>query len=106
MDLAIRVGRYDLVHEIQELSPPPSRVVSRYDLPSGDIEGRKQRCRSVPFVAVTEPVQGLAIRQSKPTLGSLQRLYGRLFHRCTIPTHSPADSNTTHNVCCLRTKLR
>src|SRR5436309_254241 len=63
MDLSIRVGRYDLIHEIQKLPPAPPVVVTGNDLPGGDVESGKQGRSTVALIAVTGSIQRLAIGQ-------------------------------------------
>ena len=69
VDLPIRVRRHDLVHEVQELSAPPPIIVTCNDLPGNDVKRCKQRGRAVPFVAMAEPIQCLAVGESQPALG-------------------------------------
>jgi len=81
MQIAVWVGAHDLVHEIQEFSPPPSVVMARKDLSGSDVEGREQRGGAVPLVAVATSVQCLAIGEAEPPLRALQGLdRGLLIH--------------------------
>ena len=79
VDLATAVLGYDIVHEIQKLSSPVSRIMTYLDLTGGDFQGGQQSTGAMPFVAVAESVQGLATRQSQPSLCPLKNLYVRLF---------------------------
>src|SRR5207253_4483368 len=74
VNFAIRVGGYDLIHEVQKLSSPAAVVVTREDLPGGDIEDREQSGCAVPLIAVAESIQGLAIGQTEPSFRTFQRL--------------------------------
>jgi hypothetical protein len=61
VDVAVRVGGYNLIHEIQKLSPPPAMVMACDDLPGSDVESRKQGRGPVPrtpfAVCVPQTVQ-------------------------------------------------
>ena len=78
VDFALRVLGHDLVHEIEKFATAAARIVPCFDLASSDVQRcEKSRC-SVPFVAMAEAVQGLAVRQPKIALRPLQRLNVRL----------------------------
>src|ERR1035441_7522139 len=40
--ITIRISDHDLIHEVQNLSPPPSVVVAGHDLSGSDVEGGEQ----------------------------------------------------------------
>lgn len=79
VQFAVRVGRHNLIHEIQKLSPPPPVVVARNDLSGSDVEGCEQGSSAVPLVSVAESIQSLAIGEAEPPLRTLQGLDRRLF---------------------------
>src|ERR1700677_601101 len=70
VDVAVRVGGYNLIHEIQKLSPPPAMVMACDDLPGSDVESRKQGRGPVPLVPVAEAIQRLAVGEAQPALRS------------------------------------
>src|ERR1700683_1296666 len=74
MQITVRIGGHDLVHEIQKLPPPPSVVMARDHLSGSDVEGSKQSGGAVPLVAVATSIQRLAIGETKPPLRTLQGL--------------------------------
>src|SRR5215831_15582183 len=74
MDLAAAVLGDDIVHEIEKLSSPSSRIMAHPPLTGGNLQGSKQSAGAMPFVAVAESVQGFAVRQSQPSLRPLQNL--------------------------------
>ena len=78
---AIRVLRYHLVHEVEELAAPPPRVVAGLDQAAGHFQGGEQCGGAVTLVAVREAGQRFAIGQAQPALRALQRLdRGLLVH--------------------------
>ena len=56
MNLPVRIGRHNLVHEFQKFPTAAPIVMARLDLPSGDVESRKQRRRAVSLIAMTESI--------------------------------------------------
>ena len=64
MDLAARVLGHNLIHELQELTPPSTAVMRRLHLSGGDLKLGKQGGRAVTLIAVAESVHGLSIRQT------------------------------------------
>src|SRR5215472_1886244 len=106
MDCPGRVLRDDLVPEIEKLAAPAPGVVSRLDLSGGHLKSREQRGRSVPFIAMAEPVYRFSVRQPKVALRPLQRLnvrflvdtdHHRFFRRIQIQAN---------HIGCLGSKLR
>src|SRR6516165_3982128 len=79
VDVAAAVLGDDIVHEIEELSSASSRIMPYPNLASCDLQGGEQSAGSMTLVAVTESVQGLAVRQPQPSLCPLQNLNVRLF---------------------------
>src|SRR5436305_15168873 len=60
MDLAARVLGHNLIHELQELTPPSTAVMCRLHLSSGDLKRGKQGGRAVTLIAVAESVHCLS----------------------------------------------
>ena len=72
--LAVRKGRGDAVHKVEKLDPATAFRMRCDDLPGGDFERRKQRCRSMPLVIVALAGQSAAVGQLQIALRSLQSL--------------------------------
>src|SRR6266566_7514532 len=106
MDLSIRVGRYDLIHEIQKLPPAPPVVVTGNDLPGGDVESGKQGRSTVALIAVTGSIQRLAIGQSQPALRPFQSLDGWFFIHTQYQRVLRRVQIQPYNVGCFRTEFR
>jgi hypothetical protein len=106
VDFLSRIFRHDLIHEIEELAPPPSRVMAGFHLARHDIEGSKQRGRSVPLIAVAEAVHGFSVGQSKVALGSLQSLNMRFLINTDNYSFLRRIQIETDHIGCLRAELR
>jgi hypothetical protein len=65
VDLAIRVIGHDRVHEVEELDPSPSPVVSRLDLARGNVEGGEECRGAVPLIVV-------AVSRQRASVGSFR----------------------------------
>ena len=74
MNLLARMLADHLIHEIEKLSPPASRIVTGLDLPGGYIQSRKQGGSPVPLVIMAETTQRPAPRNLQVPLSPLQRL--------------------------------
>src|SRR5262245_57184998 len=82
MHLPFRMLTDDLVHEVEKLATPSSRVVAGLNLSSGHIQSRKQSGRSMPLVIMTESTQRPASRKLQVSLSPFQGLDMRLLiHR-------------------------
>src|SRR5215472_16276599 len=77
MNLSTGVVGYDFIHEIQQVPPATPGVVHGLDQSGGNLQGRQQSRRAMSFVAVTEPVDRLTVRQAQIAWGSLPSLHGR-----------------------------
>ena len=82
VDLAVRVIGHDLVHEVEELDPPPAPIVSCLDLARGNVEGGEEGRRAVPLVVVAVARERAAVRQPEIALRPLERLDVRLLVDC------------------------
>ena len=74
MDLAVRIGGDDLVHEAEELDAPAPLLVGHGHLAGGDVEGGGTGSRCVALVIVAVAGQRPAVGQLQIALGTLQRL--------------------------------
>ena len=73
VDLLLRVVGNQIIHEVQELTPPAAFVVPSFDLPRGHFERRKERRGTMSFVGVGKPHHRLAVGQSEVSLRPLAR---------------------------------
>ena len=60
MQVAVRMVRHDLVHEVQELASPTAGIVAGFHLSGGHVQSREQGGRPVACVAVVETGERLA----------------------------------------------
>ena len=81
--MQVLIGMFidQLVHEMEKLAPPSSRIMARANLTGSDVEGSKQGGGSMPLVIVTEASQGSAVGKLQIPLPSLQGLNVGLFRR-------------------------
>ncbi len=78
MDLALRVGGHDLVHEVEELDPPAATIVAGPNLAAGDVEGGEQRRRAMALVVVAAAGERAPALELEGALRPLERLDVRL----------------------------
>ena len=78
MQLARRMGRHHLLHEIQKLPPATPLIMPGLHLARGRGQRGKERAGAVPCVFMGEARQGPTVRQSQPALRPLQGLDARL----------------------------
>src|SRR5271157_483194 len=77
--LLFRVLCHDLIHEVQKLPAPAARIVSHFYHASSHFKSSEQCGSAMAFVFVIEPPECLPVRKTKPSLGPLKGLNGRLF---------------------------
>ena len=82
VDVAIGVIGHDLVHEVEELDPPPLTVVAGLDLAGSNVERGKEGRRAVPRIVMAVAGEGAAIRQLEIALRPFQGLDVRLLVDC------------------------
>jgi len=74
VELTVWKSRSDAVHEVEKLDAAAAFRMRCDDLPGGDFERRKQRCRSMPLVIMALAGQSAAVGQLQIALRSLQSL--------------------------------
>ena len=78
MELAIREGGKEAVHEAEKLHTPPPLGMRGNDRSSGDFERCQQGRGAVPLVVAAVASQGTSIRQLQIALRPFQCLNRRL----------------------------
>src|SRR5512136_1646845 len=78
MQLLVGILCYDAIHEVKELPPPSSAIVTDLHQSRRHLQGGKQGGSAMAFVLMAESSQGVSVRQTQPALSSLQSLNGRL----------------------------
>jgi len=78
MELAMRMGFDDPVHEVEEFEAPAALVVAGSNLAVGEVEGGKQGRGAVALVMMRLAAERPAVRQPELALGALERLNVRL----------------------------
>src|SRR5436190_19602344 len=78
MDLVVRIIGDDPVHEVEELHPPATLLVSRQDLAIGEVEGGKERGGAVARVVMALTAERPSVGQLEVTLRPFERLDRRL----------------------------
>jgi len=79
VDFLPRVSGHDVIHEIQELPPPPPAIMPRLHLAAGDIQGGKEGAGAVTGVIMLITAERLATGQAQPPLLALQCLKAGFF---------------------------
>ena len=79
VDFFLRTAGYYLVYEIQKLPSSAVGIVARLHQSCRHLQGSKQGGSAMTLVFMVESPHRLAIRKAQPSLGTLQRMNGRLF---------------------------
>ena len=78
VQLSVRILCHDAVHEVKELPPTSSVIVTDVHQSRCHLQGGKQGGSAMAFILMAESPQGVSVRQTQPALGSLQSLNGGL----------------------------
>ena len=106
VEFGLGIVRYHSVHEVQELPAPLAPVMGHLDQSSMHLQSSEEGCGSVPLVLVDMPSDSFPVRESQPSLGSLQGLDRGFLIDADHHGILGRVQVQPHNVRCLLGKLR